>query len=353
MPGVKILKATTAHPGDTSPLSLLSSANDEQQLLAVIGKTEGNGCVNDFTRMLSSTVWDPHVLPSGGVTVFSGGTEGVLSPHVSFIVTEPDHHQDESNTSTYEQGLAAAVGHTRGLQPWEMGTIVHARLVAAKVSSMLHDDLQVQDPADVHMVLVKCPLLTTAKIVSGLNQGKDCVTTDTYKSMAWSRLAAALGVAVALGEIPDTDDAILAGLESYGKTAWSSRASCSSGAELEDNHIVILASSKSASNPYRGLHGFMNDAIDLESLLKLKQQIPAGAKQVQIFVKAEPSTDGLIRGNRHTMMTDSDIQGTRHARAAVGGLVSGVWGSSDVYVSGGAEGQGPMGGGSVCVVYKV
>jgi cyanuric acid amidohydrolase len=52
------------------------------------------------------------------------------------------------------------------------------------------------------------------------------------------------------------------------------------------------------------------------------------------------------------MCTDSDIQSTRHARAAVGGLVAGLTGDTLVYVSGGAEGQGPIEGGGLCVVYR-
>ncbi len=53
------------------------------------------------------------------------------------------------------------------------------------------------------------------------------------------------------------------------------------------------------------------------------------------------------------MNTDSDLHSTRHARAAVGGLVAGLVGDAAVYVSGGAEGQGPSGGGSLCLVYRV
>ena len=52
------------------------------------------------------------------------------------------------------------------------------------------------------------------------------------------------------------------------------------------------------------------------------------------------------------MGSDSDINATRHARAAVGGLLAGVFGETRLYVSGGAEHQGPEGGGPVCIVYE-
>lgn len=41
-------------------------------------------------------------------------------------------------------------------------------------------------------------------------------------------------------------------------------------------------------------------------------------KVVQVFVKAEADPTGEIRGLRHTMEIDSDLQGTRHARVAGG-----------------------------------
>jgi cyanuric acid amidohydrolase len=74
---------------------------------------------------------------------------------------------------------------------------------------------------------------------------------------------------------------------------------------------------------------------------------------VNIFAKAEASPDGCVRGLRHTMLDDSDVGSTRHARAAVGGLISGLSGTGAVYVSGGAEHQGPPGGGPVAVIARV
>jgi cyanuric acid amidohydrolase len=72
-----------------------------------------------------------------------------------------------------------------------------------------------------------------------------------------------------------------------------------------------------------------------------------------VFVKAEAAPSGSIRGQRHTMLDDTDISATRHARAAVGGLIAGVAGSGAIYVSGGAEHQGPAGGGPIAVVARV
>ena len=39
-----------AHPGDTAPLETWLEANPLAEVLCILGKTEGNGCVNDYTR---------------------------------------------------------------------------------------------------------------------------------------------------------------------------------------------------------------------------------------------------------------------------------------------------------------
>jgi cyanuric acid amidohydrolase len=293
--------------------------------------------VNDFSRTLSAIVWESKI-PSTAVTVFSGGTEGVLCPHVTFVVRQES-----------KSGLVACVGRTRRLEPFEIGTQIHAQEVSKTVSLLLHEAGIVTD--DVHLVLIKCPLLTSAKVEAIRATGRTPLTTDTYKSMALSRYASAVGIGAALSELNDSH--IAKALVS--QTQWSSKASCSSGAELEDNHILILASdSEPGHGQLRAKSGFMKDAMDSKVLLEMLAEVEnAGAKVVQVFAKAEADPTGLVRGNRHTMNTDSDIHGTRHARAAVGGLIAGLVGDSALYISGGAEGQGPSGGGSLCMVYSL
>jgi cyanuric acid amidohydrolase len=72
-----------------------------------------------------------------------------------------------------------------------------------------------------------------------------------------------------------------------------------------------------------------------------------------VLAKADPSPDGLVRGFRHTMLDDTDISATRHARAAFSGPIAGLTGCPAAFVSGGAEHQGPPGGGPVAVISRV
>ncbi|CZR64676.1 related to Cyanuric acid amidohydrolase [Phialocephala subalpina] len=336
MANVNIFKFGVSSPADTSPMQRLKTVGYESKdILAVIGKSEGNGCVNDFSRTLSTHVWEPQI-PESAVTIFSGGTEGVLSPHVTFIVHDPK-----------PTGLVAAVGRTRLLAPHEIGTSEHALQVASSVRGLM--DQSGIRKEHVHLVLIKCPLLTSSKVEAIKAAFKTPVTTDTYESMAKSRYASAVGIAVALQEIEEGQ--LEAAMRNEDR--WSSKASCSSGAELEDCHILIIASDPSFGS-LRAASAFMKDAIDARTIIKILDQIKnEGGHVVQVFAKAEADPTGKIRGTRHTMNTDSDLHSTRHARAAVGGLIAGLTGDTQIYVSGGAEGQGPPGGGSLCILYEL
>jgi cyanuric acid amidohydrolase len=128
------------------------------------------------------------------------------------------------------------------------------------------------------------------------------------------------------------------------------------------NVVVVMGNSASSSSRLVIGHAVMKDAIDAAAVRAALGSVGLGAdgtsdaaigeRIVNIFAKAEAAPDGFVRGLRHTMLNDTDISSTRHARAAVGGLVSGLAGTTAVYVSGGAEHQGPAGGGPVAVIAR-
>ena len=106
------------------------------------------------------------------------------------------------------------------------------------------------------------------------------------------------------------------------------------------------------TGPLRVDHAVMQDGIDTTSVQKALKRLGVGKKTHlrALFAKAEASGNGLIRGKRHIMLDDSDIASTRHARAFVGGVLAGLVGDTCLYVSGGAEHQGPDGGGPVALI---
>jgi hypothetical protein len=77
---------------------------------------------------------------------------------------------------------------------------------------------------------------------------------------------------------------------------------------------------------------------------------PSSDRLVAVLAKAEPARSGRLCGFRHTMQDGSDIAPTRHARALVGGVLGGLVGHGELFASGGAEHQGPEGGGPVALI---
>jgi cyanuric acid amidohydrolase len=359
---VDLYRVPMRGPGDMSGLAqlLADGAFAAREIVAILGKTEGNGGVNDFTREYASSSFCRLLAPQLGCTpdevehrialVMSGGTEGVLSPHASVFVRR-------SVDAKTRPGMRLAIGvaHTRDFLPEEIGRGTQIEETARAVRLALVD-AGIDDSRDVHFVQVKCPLLTAERVEAARTRGHATVTADAYASMAYSRGASALGVAAALGEIasPVPERALLEDWRLY-----SGVASTSAGIELLHSAIVVMGNSGAAAGDLMIGHAVMQDAIDLRAVLGAFAAVgidPVGgdtARVVNVFAKAESAPAGSIRGQRHTMLDDTDISATRHARAAVGGLIAGVAATGAIYVSGGAEHQGPAGGGPIAVVARV
>jgi cyanuric acid amidohydrolase len=367
---VDVVQIPTKGPGDVSGLIGIIEAGkiEPASILAILGKTEGNGGVNDFTREYAvsalSAALAPHVgMPPRNVEqriafVMSGGTEGVLSPHIT-VFARTAVNGGGSDGAIAGKRLSIGIAHTRDFMPEELGRGVQIDETARAVRVAMAD-AGIDDPQDVHFVQIKCPLLTSERVEAAQARGQKTVTTSAYGSMAYSRGASALGVASALGEIDGAirDEQILRDWRLF-----SSVASTSAGIELMHNVVMVLGNSNSSASPFVIGHGVMRDAIDSTAVIAALNSVGLGlgdiagpvgrSRLVNIFAKAEASPDGTVRGWRHTMLDDSDIGATRHARAAVGGLIGGLAGTGAVYVSGGAEHQGPPGGGPVAAIARL
>ena len=360
MQAVEVVRIATRGPGDVSGLAALieSGKLDPAAIVAIIGKTEGNGCVNDYTREYATAAlagllgrhlnFDAAEVERRVAFVMSGGTEGVLSPHFTVFA----RHASDRGAPAQQKRLAIGIAFTRDFLPEEIGRGAQIRETAAAVKAAMAD-AAIGAAADVHFVQIKCPLLTSLKIAAARSRGKQPVTADTYESMGYSRGASALGVAIATGEAQASalpDGAVL--------RDWSlasSVASTSAGIELDHNVVIVMGMSTRSSSPYAVAHDVMADAIDARAVHRTLAALgldadTAAERIVNVFAKAEASPDGMVRGARHTMLNDSDINSTRHARAAVGAVIASVVGRTTVYVSGGAEHQGPPGGGPVAVI---
>ncbi len=365
---IDVVRIATKGPGDVSGLLELIDAGrlDPATIMAVLGKTEGNGGVNDFTREYAVAALcdalSPHLgLPPRRVEekiafVMSGGTEGVLSPHITVFARTPGNGRDRG---VGDKRLSVGIAQTRDFLPEELGRRAQIEETAAAVFAAMAD-AGIDDRRDVHFVQIKCPLLTSERIEAAHGRGNKTITTSAYGSMGYSRGASALGVAKALGEI---DGDVHEGQVLKNWDLFSSVASTLAGIELMHNVVIVMGNSLQSASPFVIGHAVMRDLIDSAAVIDAFASVglraadgavpAAGDRLVNVFAKAEASPNGSVRGFRHTMLDDFDVGSTRHARAAVGGLIGGLAGTGAVYVSGGAEHQGPPGGGPVAVIARV
>ncbi len=367
MPLALVHRLTMRHPGDVSALATLIHAGqvDPASIVAVIGKTEGNGGVNDFTRgyftqslmLLLGTALGvaPAAVQARVPCVLSGGTEGVLTPHyLVFCKT------DDAAGATPAPGGALAVGVQLSLpMPAEaVGRAAQITSVADAVRAAMAD-AGIASAADVRFVQVKCPCVTVSKAQDAARRGAVPVSADPNRSMALARAAGAMGVALALGELPGDAQTLAQGLlADFG--LQSPRASISSGVEVDCNEVIVLGHSTAWTGPLRIACRPMDDALDIGGVVAALGDLGIAARpQVGVadaarihgvLVKCEPDRRAMVRGQRHTMLDDTDINAQRHVRAALGGLVAGVLGDSRIFVSGGAEHQGPDGGGLIAII---
>jgi cyanuric acid amidohydrolase len=364
MKRAQVFRLSMAHPGDLSALEALISGGTVRaaDVVAIIGKTEGNGGVNDFTRgyftqtlmaLLSAHLGKPaSQLIREIPCILSGGTEGVMSPHYSvFCISE-----EASATRQYSSALAIGAAFAP-VATKDVGRRAQVESVATAVRQAIAN-AGIVKLEDVHFVQVKCPCVTVARASAAIAAGTPPRTTDPNRSMAFARAAGAFGVALALDEIKAdsfNDDSLLADF-----TIQSPRASISSGVEVESNEVIVLGNSPAWGGDLKIAHRPMTDALDIGGIVEVFADLGiVAAPQVSardasrvacVLVKCEPDRRGEVRGHRHTMLDDTDINAQRHIRGAVAGLVAGVVGDGRIFVSGGAEHQGPDGGGLIAVI---
>jgi cyanuric acid amidohydrolase len=336
-----------------------------EEVVAILGKTEGNGGVNDYTRGLATLSFQLLLAQRSGAPlekiakrvpiIWSGGTEGLMSPHATVFVREPDR-----SAPTGDRRFTVGTAYTRDLLPEEFGTLAHAEVAAEGVRAAIAD-AGIEGVEDIHFVQIKTGALTTERISEARQRRREVVTADTGKSMAYGRAAAALGIGLATGELQAAHVTGGAILKDFGLA--SDVASTSSGVELMNCEIIVMGNSRRSTSDLVMAHAVMRDALDAlgvrEALRRAGLRVDCElderdrARLINIFVKCEPDPSGATRGRRHVMFEDSDVSYTRHIRGAVNAVVASVTGDPMCYVSAGAEHQGPPGGGVVAALARV
>lgn len=359
---IEVRKVPIHSVADASELTKLldDGVFKADRVVAIIGKTEGNGGVNDYTRIIADRAFREALVAGGAEPakvkevpiVWSGGTDGVISPHATIFATTDAEPTDEPR-------LTVGYAMSEVLLPEDIGRVAMVSKVAEGVKVAM-ERAGITDPADVHYVQTKTPLLTIHTIRDAKQRGQSVWTEHTHESMDLSNGCTALGVAVALGEIEmPTDADVMHNLDLY-----SAVASCSSGVELDQAQVVVVGNATGVGGRFRIGHSVMTDALDQDGIwdairnagLDLPERphhTDLQDRLVNVFLKCETSQDGMVRGRRNAMLDDSDVHWHRQIKSAVGGVTAAVTGDPAVFVSVSAAHQGPAGGGPVAAIVEL
>jgi barbiturase len=321
------------------------------QVVAVVGKTEGNGGVNDFTRLLADHAFRRVLLKHGKRSeaevatipmVWSGGCDGVITPHATVFA------RNDRKGPADKSRLVIGAAMSGELQPEDIGRPRMVEIVAEGVKAAMKN-AGIDDPKDVHYVQTKTPLLTIDWVENAKRRGKT-VACEVHDSMGVSNGTTGLEIAMPRAE------QICKDLDIY-----SSVASCSSGVELIRAQIVLMGNKAGAGGRYRIGHSVMKDALDMDGIyaairnagLELPERARAEdlkGRLVNCFIKCEADHRAKLRGRRQIMLDDSDVHHHRHSKAAVGAVAATAIGDPAVFVSVDAMHQGPHGGGPVIAI---
>jgi cyanuric acid amidohydrolase len=314
--------------------------------VAIVAKTEGTATVNDFGRSLALRAIR-EALSEAGVCadaqiIVSMGSEGVITPGGYLLV-------ERRADSRGIPGLALGNGRSDKLSSADLVNRRHIEAMRQAVANGIEDaGLQRREVA---LVLAKTPLLTREMAADLPARQK-----EAGNSSSLSRAAAALGIAVALGEVDDP------GEEAIGRRhdLFCRRAMVFSGTETDRCEVVVLGNRPDQPTAIRS--GIIDDLIDIDGMARIvsgqadgtieqARRIAGSGRIVASFLKAGVAPDGRIRGHRTTVFS-SDLDPDKHMRAAASGVLGALLGDTRSFVSGGAEHQAPPGGGVFAVILK-
>jgi cyanuric acid amidohydrolase len=369
---VEMFVNPSATPADTSGLQKLADTGKVKPdtLVALVGKTEGTGFHDDWGRVWADVAlrdWTAKFLgiPTDEVAkhvifVLSGGCPGVITPHIAAVTRE----WVEVDEPAKEKRLVVGRAGSDAIAPEEVGRMGMIRKVAEATRRAMAD-AGLKEPKDVHLVMVKVPGLTVASISDAESRGKTVVSHDlTFGpegAGSYANDAAALGVAMALGEVPQSklsDDVVRRDWDLYSEVAMTS-----SGGEKRHGEVVVFGNSTASASTLVIGHAVTKDFIDAQGVrnalrsagVRFQDGLPDESdldRLVHVFAKSVIPGSDRVRGQRITLLDDADAY--QIGKALGGMLIASVTGRTTNYVSGGERNshQGPPGGNIVAAVVR-
>src|SRR5262249_7071608 len=161
---IDVLKVELKSVSDASGLEkgITGGLFKADEVIGVIGKTEGNGGGNDLTRLLAHPTFRRGLLKHRKrdektgkpiPNVWSGGCDGVITPHATIFA-----RKDKTGPASKSR-LVMGTAMSAVLLPEDIGRPAMVEKVAAAVKDAMRD-AGISDPKDVHYVQTKTPLLT-------------------------------------------------------------------------------------------------------------------------------------------------------------------------------------------------
>src|SRR5437588_8894324 len=172
---VEVAKVGLKNVQDSSGLEACLAAGKfaADEVVAVIGKTEGNGGVNDFTRILADQAFRRALGKHGTRSaeqiaqvpmVWSGGCDGIITPHATVFARDARTGPADRARLTIGTALSAEI------LPEDIGRPAMVEKVAEGVRRAMRD-AGIDDPRDVHYVQTKTPLLTIDSVRDAESRG--------------------------------------------------------------------------------------------------------------------------------------------------------------------------------------
>jgi cyanuric acid amidohydrolase len=355
-------------PSDTSELKRLFKVGGvrPETVFALVGKSEGTGLVDDFGRELAHQCLREALGEALGISrdevedrvaiVLSGGAFGVVTPHVTVVTREFVEVEQEST----DERLSVGRAYSLPILGEDIGRMAQVEKVASAVREA-QLDAGIYSASQVHSVLVKGPSLSRQSVEAARARGSDVVTDDLPMSMSYANDGAALGVALALGEVPreKLSDSVIR----KDWSLYSDVASTSAGGEKIRAEILVFGNSKGSASKLRIGHGITRDLIDVGGV---KQALRSAGlvfdccpspedleRVVQVFAKLILPAEGQVRGHRITLM--EDIEAAKSTKCVGGALVASVIGKTSIFMSGGERNshQGPPDGSPIAAIVRV
>jgi cyanuric acid amidohydrolase len=362
MKDYQIYRLPMGSPDDVSALKTLldNKTIDAKDITAIIAQTEGDGYARGYSSLTFELLLADYLKTTREAVaekipmLMIGLTGGLMSPHYNVFVSK------EVNASlSKEKRFAVGITKTRVLKPEEYGTRAMVLLVADAVRDAMIQ-AGISNPKDVHLVEVKTPNLTAARIADAESRGQKVVSKNFADAGSKAKGAAALGVALALGEIKDADVTDAAVCSNW--DLFSTVASTSAGNEQVACKVVLMGNSTESASKLVIGSGVMKDTLDLQGakdafkgagLSVVDGVVPNADRKrlASVFINAGADAQGSIRGRRTTMKSDflAGYQGII-AKAVINAIVGAMIGDTMILASAGFEHQGPLGANLVAVI---